>query len=120
MEALNWTSSNTNCSKRIFISDQNIWRAIQGLDAEINWRLEHNVNEIKQIINLLTNAQIDLIPWDWNKLTTIIAGNGFNVTHISMFHQGLEKTHWLMYLITSFGFLLQFVPLLVVFQLVVI
>lgn len=62
VEAFNWTSSNANYGRRIFISDQNMWRAIQGFDVEICWRLEQNISEIKQIIDLLIGIQIDLIP----------------------------------------------------------
>lgn len=57
-------------------------------------------------INHMDNSHIGLIPWEWNKLATDIAGRSFTDTQLSLHHQGLEKPHWLMYLISSFGFLL--------------
>lgn len=104
--AFSWAVSDASSIQKVFISDPGLWRVLQGFDNDINWRLDQMLHELRSLLLQLSIPQVSLIPRDCNRLAIEIAGKGFNVPFLSLFHQGLEKPRWLMNAVQKFGFFL--------------
>ncbi|XP_039136253.1 uncharacterized protein LOC120273641 [Dioscorea cayenensis subsp. rotundata] len=91
----------------IFITNRDLHDAIKLDASRSTWQTDLWIRSIIDIVSVLGNPEIYVIPHSWNAATHRLAIHGLSQHSLSLFHQGRELPHWLMKIFLSNGFTLE-------------
>lgn len=104
MAALRLINEDGGRCSHIFTSSMELWTALFS-NEEVNlWRHSNCLDELCHLLGWLNWPRMELIHHAWNKAAAALAGKGINAVGLSLFHQGMEKPHWLMKILEGLGF----------------
>ena len=89
---------------KVFISSLGLLRLVEGVESESNWRLQEYRLDLQRLLLESDHPEVAIIPRQWNRLASSLAGRGFKATQLSLFHQGMERPRWLMRMIEWSGY----------------